>query len=68
MTAQLFTQNPQVTGQSVQALSVTTSSLDDTFKVAVIVQQIMTELNVSEEIKIVAITKIVLNLMKQSGH
>jgi hypothetical protein len=34
------------------------------------VQQIMTEFNgaVSEEDKIVAITKIVLNLMKQDGH
>jgi hypothetical protein len=40
------------------------------FKVAVIVQQIMTELNgaVSEENNIVAITKIVINLMKQNGH
>jgi hypothetical protein len=34
------------------------------------VQQIMTEFNgaLSEEDKIVAITKIVLNLMKQDGH
>jgi hypothetical protein len=33
-------------------------------------QQIMTEFNgaVSEQDKIVAITKIVLNLMKQNGH
>jgi hypothetical protein len=40
------------------------------FKVATIVQQIMTELNgaVTEEKKIVAITKIILNLMKQNGH
>jgi hypothetical protein len=39
-------------------------------KDAAIVQQIMTELNgaVSEENKIVAITKLVLNLMKQNGH
>jgi len=60
----------QKTGQSVQAPSVNSSSLDDMFKVATIVQQIMTELNgaVSEENKIVAITKIVLNLMKQNGH
>jgi hypothetical protein len=45
-------------------------SLDDMFKVATIVQQIMTELNgaVSEEGTIVAITKIVLNLMKRDGH
>jgi hypothetical protein len=60
----------QKTGQSVQAPSVNSSSLDDMFKVATIVQQIMTELNgaVSEENKIVAITKIVLNLMKQNDH
>jgi hypothetical protein len=39
------------------------------FKVATVVQQIMTELNwaVSEEDKIAPITKIVLNLMKQDG-
>ena len=40
------------------------------FKVAAIVQQIMTELNgaVTEEQKIVAITRIVLNLMKENCH
>jgi uncharacterized coiled-coil protein SlyX len=40
------------------------------FKVARIVQQIMTELNgaVTEEQKIVAITKLVLNLMKENGR
>jgi hypothetical protein len=39
------------------------------FRVATAVQRIMTELNgaVSEEDKIVAITRIVLNLMKQDG-
>jgi hypothetical protein len=39
-------------------------------RVVTVVQQIMTEINgaVSEEEKIVAITKIVLNLMKQDGH
>jgi hypothetical protein len=39
-------------------------------RVITAVQQIMTEFNgaVSEEDKIVAITKIVLNLMKQDGH
>jgi hypothetical protein len=65
-----ITSKAQAIGQSVQASSATTSSLDDMFKVAVIVQQIMTELNgaVSEENKIVAINKIVLNLMKQNGH
>jgi hypothetical protein len=63
-------QSQQLSGQSVQAPSVTTSSLDDMFKVAAIVQQIMTELNgaVSEENKIVAITKIVLNLIKQNSR
>jgi hypothetical protein len=39
-------------------------------RVVTVVQQIMTEISgaVSEEEKIVAITKIVLNLMKQDGH
>jgi hypothetical protein len=39
-------------------------------RVVTAVQQIMTQFNdaVSEEDKIVAITKIVLNLMKQNGH
>jgi hypothetical protein len=39
-------------------------------RVVMIVQQIMTEFHgaVSEEDKIVAITKIVLNLMNQNGH
>jgi hypothetical protein len=39
-------------------------------RVVTVVQQIMTEFNgaVSEEDKIVAITKIVLNLMKHNGH
>ena len=56
-------------GQSVQANTIN-NSLNDMFKVATIVQQIMTELNgaVTEEQKIVAITKIVLNLMKENGH
>jgi hypothetical protein len=67
-TAPLFTQKAQESGQSAQAPSVTTSSLDGMFKVATIVQQIMTELNGAEESKIVAITRIVLNLMKQNGH
>jgi hypothetical protein len=40
------------------------------FRVVTAVEQIMTEFNgaVSEEDKIVAITKSVLNLMKQDGH
>jgi hypothetical protein len=39
-------------------------------RVVTVVQQITTEFSgaVSEEDKIVAITKIVLNLMKQDGH
>jgi hypothetical protein len=63
-------QPTQQTGQSVQATSVKSSSLDDMFRVASAVQQIMTELNdaVSEEEKIVVITKIVLNLMKINGR
>jgi hypothetical protein len=38
--------------------------------VVLVLQQIMTEFNgaVSEEAKILAITKIVLNLMEHSGH
>jgi phage terminase large subunit-like protein len=51
---------------SVQAPS---SSNNDTFKVAIAVQQIMTELigAMSEKDKIMVITKIVLNIMKQNG-
>jgi hypothetical protein len=57
------------TGQSVQAKDVN-SSLNDMFKVAAIVQQNMTELSgaVTEEQKIVAITRIIFNLMKTNGH
>jgi hypothetical protein len=53
MTAPLFTRKPQMSGQSVQAPSLTTSSLDDMFKVETVVQQIMTQLNgtVSDEEK-----------------
>jgi hypothetical protein len=46
-------------------------SLDKTLKVAVTaVQQIMTEFNgaVLEGAKVVAITRIVLNLMEKNGH
>jgi hypothetical protein len=59
----------QKTGQSVQAPNVNSSSLDNMFKVASLVQQIMTGLNeaVSEEQKIVAITKIVMKLMNSNG-
>jgi hypothetical protein len=60
----------QKTGQSVQTPHVNSQPLDDMLRVVTIVQQIMTEFNgsVSEEDKIVAITKIVFNLMKQNGH
>jgi transcriptional regulator NrdR family protein len=55
------------TGLSVQAPS---SSVSDMLKIASVVQQIMTELNgaLSEENKIVIITKMVLNLIKQNYH
>jgi hypothetical protein len=59
----------QNTSQSVWALNVNNFSVNDMFKLVTVVQKIMTELNgaVSEEDKIAAITKIVLNLMKQDG-
>jgi hypothetical protein len=59
----------QATGQSVQAAGVNSASLDNMFRVASVVQQIMTGLNnaVSEEQKIVAITKIVMKLMNSNG-
>jgi hypothetical protein len=58
------------TGQSVRAPSVNSQPLDNMLRVVTVVQQIMTEFSgaVSEEDKIVAITKIVLNLMKQDGQ
>jgi hypothetical protein len=58
------------TGQSVQTPHVNSQPLDNMLRVVTVVEQIMTEFNaaVSEEDKIVAITKIVLNLMKQNGH
>ena len=56
--------------KSGQSVNTNSSTLNDMFKVATIVQQIMTELNgaVTEEQKIVVITRIVLNLMKGNGH
>jgi hypothetical protein len=50
--------------------AVSSSSLDDMFKVTAVVQQILTEVNVavSKEDKIVVITKIVFKLMKHNGH
>jgi hypothetical protein len=60
----------QATCQSVPAPNVNSSPTVNMLRVVTVVQQIMTEFNgsVSEEQKIVAITKIVLNLMKQNGH
>jgi hypothetical protein len=59
-------QKIQRTGLSVQAPSSTNS---DTLKVTIVVQQIMTDLSeaVSKTNKIMAITKMVLKLMKQNG-
>jgi hypothetical protein len=60
----------QNAGQSVRAPSVNNQPLDNMLRVVTAGQQIMTEFNgaVSKEGKIVAITKIVLNLMNQNGH
>jgi hypothetical protein len=60
----------QQTGQSVGAPYVNSLPLDNNMLRIVIVQQFMTEFNgaVSEEKKIVAITKIILNLMKQNDY
>jgi hypothetical protein len=56
------------TGQSVPAPTVNNVNVD-MFNVITVVQQIMTELKdaVSEEAKILGITKIVFNLMKNNG-
>jgi hypothetical protein len=60
----------QIAGQSVRARTVNSRPLDNMLRVVTVVQQIMTQFNVavSEEDKIVANTKIVLNLMNQNGH
>jgi hypothetical protein len=59
-------QEIQRTGLSVQAPS---STKNDSFKIATVVQQIMTELSeaVSEKDKLMINTKMVLNVMKQNG-
>lgn len=56
-------------GQTLQAPDTDSSSLD-MFRVATVVQKIVTELNVavSEEETTVAITKIVIKRMNPSGH
>jgi hypothetical protein len=58
------------TGQSVRAQNVNSEPLQNMLRVVTVVQQIMTECNgaVSEEDKIVTITKIVLSLIKQNDH
>jgi hypothetical protein len=64
-----LTLNQQVPSLSVQASNANSSSLNDMFTVvATIFQQLVTELNgaESEEDRIMAITKIVLKLMKQN--
>jgi hypothetical protein len=60
----------QETGQSVQAPHVSSHPADNMLKVVTVVQQIMREISgaLSEEKKRVAITKIVLNLMKHNDH
>jgi hypothetical protein len=61
----------QKADQSVRAPNINSLSLEKMLKVVVtVVQQIMTESNsaVFQETKIWDITKIVLNLMEQSGH
>jgi hypothetical protein len=61
----------QKAGQSVRAPNVNSLSLDKMLKVEVtVVQQIMIESNgaVLEEAQILALTKIVLNLMEQNGR
>jgi hypothetical protein len=62
-------QQHKESGQSAQASNVSSASLNNMFRVASVVQQIMTGLSdaVSEEEKIVAITKIVLQLMNSNG-
>jgi hypothetical protein len=67
----LYQHEQQATGQSVGAPNVKSLPLDNgMLRIVAAVQQVMTEFNgaVSEEEKIVAITKIVSNLMKQSDN
>jgi hypothetical protein len=58
----------QETGQSVHVPNISGLPLDNMVRIVSAVQQIMTELSgaVSEESKILAITKIVFNLMKEN--
>jgi hypothetical protein len=68
--APLHQHKQQLTGQSVGAPNVNSSPLDNSMlRIVTVVQQFMTEFTgaVSEE-KIIVITKIVSNLMKQNDH
>jgi hypothetical protein len=60
----------QERGQLVQAQHVNSQPIDNMLRVVNVVKQIMTESSgaVSEEDKILAVNKIVLNLMKQNCH
>jgi hypothetical protein len=60
----------QATDQSVGAPNINNLPLGNMLRIVTVVQQYMTEFSgaVSEEEKIVAITIIVLNLMKQNEH
>jgi hypothetical protein len=66
----LHQQEQQETSQSAEAPNINSLPLDNMLRIVTVVQQIMKEFNgnVSEEAKIVVITKIILNLMKQNGH
>jgi hypothetical protein len=57
-------------GQSVPATNVNSSPLDNMLRLVTVVQQITTQFNGawSDEEKVVAITKIVLNLLKPNGQ
>jgi hypothetical protein len=67
----LYQHEQQATDQSVGAPNVNSWPLDNSMmRIVTVVQQLMTEFSgaVTEEKKIVVITKIVLNLMKQNDH
>jgi hypothetical protein len=59
----------QEPGQSVLAPSVNSEPLDNMFRTVTVVKEIMAELmaDVAEEAKILAITKMLFNLMKKDG-
>jgi hypothetical protein len=60
----------QETGQSVQAPNVSSHPSDNMLKVVTVVHQIMREVSgaLSQQEQIMAISKIVFNLMNQDGH